>query len=194
VARIRLIEERLTHSVIGAFFDVYNTLGYGFLEHLYVRAMEQELCARGHRVAREVSVRVMYNGIVLGLQRLDLIVDDKLVVEAKASSELHKSASRQLYNHLRATNLKVGLLLHFGPEPTFHRIICPIKKTDPTNKDPKHQPRSEASVFKDPKHQPGSEASAFKSSVSVTSDPQALVNEETAGGPDPAPSSCLKNT
>jgi GxxExxY protein len=188
VARIRLIEERLTHSVIGAFFDVYNTLGYGFLEHLYVRAMEEELHARGHRVAREVSVRVMYNGIVLGLQRLDLIVDDKIVVEAKASSELHKSASRQLYNYLRATNLKIGLLLHFGPEPTFHRIICPTKK------DPKHQPGSEASVFKDPKHQPGSEASAFKSSVSVTSDPQALVNEETAGGPDPAPSSCLKNT
>jgi len=185
VARVKLIEERLTHSVIGAFFDVYNTLGYGFLEHLYVRAMEQELCARGHRVAREVSVRVMYNGILLGLQRLDLIVDDKLVVEAKASSELHKSASRQLYNYLRATNLRIGLLLHFGPEPTFHRIICPMKKTDPTKKDP---------TKKDPKHQPGSEASAFKSSVSVASDPQALVNEETAGGPDPAPSSCLKNT
>ena len=184
MARIRLIEERLTHSVIGAFFDVYNTLGYGFLEHLYVRAMEEELHARGHRVAREVSVRVMYNGIVLGLQRLDLIVDDKIVVEAKASSELHKSASRQLYNYLRATNLKLGLLLHFGPEPTFHRIICPIKKTDPTNKDPKPQPGSKASVFKDPKHQPESEASVL----------QAVMNVETAGGPEPAPSSCLKNT
>jgi len=185
VARIRLIEERLTHSVIGAFFDVYNTLGYGFLEHLYVRAMEEELHARGHRVAREVSVRVMYNGIVLGLQRLDLIVDDKIVVEAKASSELHKSASRQLYNYLRATNLKLGLLLHFGPEPTFHRIICPIKKSNPTKEDP---------TKTDPKHQPGLEASAFKSSVSVASVAHALTNVPTAGGPDPAPSSCLKNT
>ena len=161
MARIRLIEERLTHSVIGAFFDVYNTLGYGFLEHLYVRAMEEELHARGHRVAREVSVRVMYNGILLGLQRLDLIVDDKIVVEAKASSELHKSASRQLYNYLRATNLKLGLLLHFGPEPTFHRIICPIKKQI-RQKRSEHQPESEASVFKDPKHQPGSEASVLQ--------------------------------
>lgn len=128
MARVRLIEQQLTQSVIGAFFDVYNTLGYGFLEHLYVRAMEHELCGRGHRVAREVGVQVMYNEIVLGTQRLDLIVDDKLVVEAKASSELHKSATRQLYNYLWATNLRVGLLLHFGPAPTFHRIVCPIKK------------------------------------------------------------------
>jgi GxxExxY protein len=128
VARIKLIEERLTHSAIGAFFEVYNTLGYGFLEHLYVRGMEQELRARGHRVAREVGVRVMYKEINLGIQRLDLIVDEKLVIEAKASSELHQAASRQLYNYLRATNLRVGLLLHFGPEPSFHRIVGPTRE------------------------------------------------------------------
>ncbi len=174
VARGELIEERLTHSVIGAFFEVYNTLGYGFVEHLYVRAMEQELRARGHHVAREVSVRVMYKASMLGIQRLDLIVEDKLVVETKASTELHKAASRQLYNYLRATNLRVGLLLHFGPEPRFYRIISPSKKNNP-------------------KHQPGSEASVLKTSVSVASDPQAVTNVETAGGPDPAPSSCLKN-
>jgi GxxExxY protein len=175
MARVKLIEERLTHSAIGAFFEVYNTLGYGFLEHLYVRAMEEELRARGHRVAREVGVRVMYKEIKLGIQRLDLIVDDKLVIEAKASSDLHKAASRQLYNYLRATNLKVGLLLHFGPEPTFHRIIAPIHRNNP-----KHQPRSEASVL--------------KSLNSVASDAHAVVNSATAGGPDPSPSSCLKKT
>ena len=175
MARIKLMEGKLTHSVIGAFFEVYNTLGYGFLEHLYVRAVEEELRARGHRVAREVAVRVTYKEIVLGVQRLDLIVDDTLVVEVKASSELHQAAARQLYNYLRATNLRVGLLLHFGPEPIFHRIISSTKRTDP-------------------KHQPESEASAFKSSVSMASDPQAVTNEETAGGPEPAPSSCLKNT
>jgi GxxExxY protein len=175
MARVKLIEERLTHSAIGAFFEVYNTLGYGFLEHLYVRAMEEELRARGHRVAREVVVRVLYKGINLGIQRLDLIVDDSLVIEAKASSELHQAASRQLYNYLRATNLRVGLLLHFGPKPTFHRIISPTRKTDP-------------------KHQPRSEASALNRSVSVASYPQAVTKAETAGGPDPAPSSCLKKT
>ena len=155
MARVKLIEERLTHSAIGAFFEVYNTLGYGFLEHLYVRAMEEELRARGHRVAREVGVRVQYKEITLGIQRLDLVVDDTLVIEAKASSELHKAASRQLYNYLRATNLKVGLLLHFGPRPNFYRIICPTKRSDP-----KHQPKSEASVL------------------------QAAKKVETAGGPD----------
>lgn len=175
VPHIKLIEQRLTHSTIGAFFEVYNTLGYGFVEHLYVRAMERELRARGHRVAREVLVRVMYKETVLGMQRLDLIVDDKLVVEAKASAELHKAASRQLYNYLKATNLRVGLLLHFGPEPRFSRIVCPARKTDP-------------------KHQLRSEASAFKSSVSVAIDPQAVTNEATAGGPEPSPSSCLKKT
>ena len=141
--RVDLIEKQLTHSVIGAFFDVYNILGYGFLEHLYVRAMERELGERGHHVAREVAVRVMYKGRDLGIQRLDLVVDDKLVVEAKATSDLHKAATRQLYNYLRATNLRVGLLLHFGPEPHFFRIVGPSKRDNP-----KHQPGSEASVLK----------------------------------------------
>ena len=53
-----------------------------------------------------------------------MIVDERLVVEAKATQELHKSASRQVYNYLRVTRLQVGLLLHFGPEPSFHRITC----------------------------------------------------------------------
>lgn len=124
VARGELFEERLTHSVIGAFYEVYNHLGFGFLEHLYVIALERELLEREHRVAREVWVRVKYKGEELGIQRLDLIVDEKLVVETKATSELHKSATRQLYNYLHATNLELGLLLHFGPRPNFHRVIC----------------------------------------------------------------------
>lgn len=119
-----LIEAALSKSVIGAFFEVYNTLGYGFLEHLYVLAIERELLARGHRVGREVGVRVMYKGEELGCQRLDVIVDDKLVVEIKSTQELHKSATRQLFNYLHATNLEIGLLLHFGPEARFYPVIC----------------------------------------------------------------------
>lgn len=118
-----LIEESLTNSVIGAFFEVYNALGFGFLEHLYRMALERELLARGHRVAREVGVRVMYKGDELGAQRLDMIVDEKLVVEIKSTYQLHKAAPRQVYNYLRATRLEVGLLLHFGPEPVFYRLI-----------------------------------------------------------------------
>ena len=121
--RGQLIEESVSRSVIGAFFDVYNKLGFGFLEHVYVMALERELLKRGHRVAREVAVRVYYEGEELCIQRLDLIVDDKLVVETKSTFELHPAARRQLYNYLRATKLEVGLLLHFGPKPKVHREI-----------------------------------------------------------------------
>ncbi len=136
-----LIEGALTRSVIGAFFEVYNTLGYGFLEHLYVMAMERELLARGHTVAREISICVMYKGEHLGTQRLDMIVDDRLVVEIKSTFQLPTAAQRQLYSYLRATNLEVGLLLHFGPEPKFYRHIArnPQKQSafvsDPGNPD-----------------------------------------------------------
>lgn len=118
-----LIEEALAYSVIGAFFEVYNELGFGFLEHLYVLALERELIARGHRVRREVWVDVMYKGSVLGRQRLDMVVDDKLVIEAKSTYELRKEDPRKLYNYLHATKLEVGLLLHFGPEAKFYRLI-----------------------------------------------------------------------
>lgn len=120
----RLLHEALTRSVIGAFFEVYNTLGYGLLEHLYVTALERELRTRGHFVARELSVRVMYKGEELGIQRLDMVVDHLLVVEVKSTAVLQKIAPRQLFSYLRATALEVGLLLHFGPQPKFYRIVC----------------------------------------------------------------------
>ena len=118
-----LVEEELTHSILGAFFEVYNELGYGFLEHLYVMALERELVARGHRVAREVGVLVCYKGEELGYQRIDLVVDHKVILEAKSTQELHKSATRQILNYLKATNLEVAFLLHFGPEPKFFRLV-----------------------------------------------------------------------
>jgi GxxExxY protein len=124
-----LLEEALTRSVIGCFFDVYNTLKFGLLESLYSRALELELVSRGHRVAREFGVRMSYKGTELGVQRLDLVVDEKLVVEIKSTRDLHKAAVRQVYNYLRASNLELGLLLHFGPAPTFYRVYAP---NDPT--------------------------------------------------------------
>lgn len=172
--RVNLLEERLTHSVIGAFFDVYNTLGFGFLEHIYVMALERELLARNHRVAREVAVQVSYKGQWLGQQRLDMIVDEKLVVETKSTHELNKSANRQVYNYLRSTNLEIGLLLHFGPQPRVQRVICRNQKRNPSN--------------------PLNSLYPNEPSVWETSDPHAVRNEATAGGPEPAPSSCLKNT
>ena len=119
----QLIEEQLTHSVIGAFYAVYNTLGFGFLEQVYMSALERELRSRGHAVGREVYVPVIYNGEEISRQRIDMIIDRRLLVEAKSTQELHKSAKRQVYNYLRATRIQVGLLLHFGPEPCFYRLV-----------------------------------------------------------------------
>ena len=118
-----LVDERLTHSVIGGFFAVYNELGYGFLESVYAAALEQELVGRGHRVAREVPVSVYFKGLEVARQRLDCVVDERLIVECKSTLDLKKTALRQVYNYLRATNLEVGLLLHFGPEPQFFRVF-----------------------------------------------------------------------
>jgi GxxExxY protein len=119
-----LKHEELTHAILGAFFDVYNTLGFGFLEGLYVSALEGELCGRGYQVGREVHVPIMYKGTVLGRQRLDMLVEGKIVVEAKSTEQLSRHATRQLYSYLRASRLEVGLLLHFGPSPRFYRVFC----------------------------------------------------------------------
>jgi GxxExxY protein len=118
-----LRDEELTKSVIGAFFEVYNILRYGFTELTYARSMEIELRTRGHRVAREKSVPVFYKTEVASTQRIDMIVDDRLVVEVKSTEKLPATALRQLYGYLRATELELGLLLHFGPEPKFYRQI-----------------------------------------------------------------------
>jgi GxxExxY protein len=125
VTRKPLVEEKLTESVIGAFCEVYNALGYGFSESICMNALEHELTLRGHRVRREVYFPVIYKGRHLGRQRVDRIVDDRLVVEGKASDALHKNASRQVYNYLKLARIRVGLLLNFGPEPTFYRFLSP---------------------------------------------------------------------
>ncbi len=118
-----LIEEELTRSVIGAFFTVHRALGFGFLEHVHAAALERELLHRGHRVDRELNVLVQYAGSDIAHQRLDMVVDDKVVLEVKSTEHLHRDAKRQLYNYLRATKFEVGLLLHFGRSANFYRAI-----------------------------------------------------------------------
>ena len=119
-----LAEEPITREVIGAFFEVYNTLGYGFLEHVYSRALERELITRGTAVAREVGVRVTYKGEPIAVQRLDMVVAGKVIVEIKSAFDLQATAERQLYNYLRSSDFEVGLLFHFGPTPRFYRLYC----------------------------------------------------------------------
>lgn len=120
---IALIERDITRDVIGSFYEVYNALGFGFLEYVYSLALERELKARGRLVEREVLIPVMYKGEPLTSQRVDMIVDEKVVVEIKSTYVLPSVARRQTLNYLCATTLEVALLLHFGPEARFYRLV-----------------------------------------------------------------------
>jgi GxxExxY protein len=119
-----LLEEALTRKIIGAFFHVHSTLGHGFLESVYARALELELVGRGLHVAREVAADVYYKGEVVGVFRADMLVESRVVLELKGSRKLDPSDIAQLLNYLRATDLELGLLLHFGPRASFKRLIA----------------------------------------------------------------------
>ena len=118
-----MLYKEITDAILGAFFDVYNALGYGFLESVWRKALARELVDRGHRVRQEAAVDVLYRDQIVGFLRADLIVDDLVVVELKGGPILDPFGQRQLYNYLRCSDLQVGLLLHFGPKPTFHRLV-----------------------------------------------------------------------
>jgi GxxExxY protein len=137
-----LFEEALTRRIIGAFYDVYNALGYGFLESVYKTALERELAERGLRVVREAGAEVRYKGVVVGVFRADLLVESRVVIELKACRRLERAHPAQLLNYLRATDLEVGLLLHFGPRPGFQRFIA--TKTHPGARKLRHPSVSSA--------------------------------------------------
>lgn len=122
--RKRLLHEETTGAIIGSFRDVHRAFGFGYRELIYSLAMERDLVAKGHHVARDVAVMVYYRGEPLARQTLDMVVDHKVVVEIKSTERLHPEADRQLFSYLCSTNLEVGLLLHFGREPKHHRMIC----------------------------------------------------------------------
>src|SRR5688572_14117781 len=97
-----LLERSITSAIIGAFYEVYNSLGFGFLEQVYSLALEQELLERGHTVRREVMISIVYKGKALTTHRLDM-VDEKVVVENKSTVVLPPFSRRQTLNYLRAS-------------------------------------------------------------------------------------------
>ena len=113
-----------TDVVIGAFFDVYNTLRFGFLEAVYSNALAHVLRGHGLEVEREVPIAVNFRGVDVGHYRVDLLVCRQVIVEVKATRSLDPSARYQTLNYLRATGMPVGLLLHFGPRAHFHRVVA----------------------------------------------------------------------
>ena len=117
-----LLHSDLTASIIDSFFDVHKELGFGFREYVYSRALQRLLVAKGHKVEREVPVLVYFRGEPLADERMDMLVDDTVVIENKAREPLDSDAQGQLFTSLAATNLEVGLLLHFGKRARFYRV------------------------------------------------------------------------
>ncbi len=111
----------LTEQIIKAFYRVYKTLGYGFLEKVYVNSLIIELRKLGLHVRQEVPIQVYYEGQVVGEYFADLLVEDRVIIEVKAKRELVDEHEAQLLNYLKSTIYEVGLLLNFGPEPQIKR-------------------------------------------------------------------------
>ena len=118
-----LLDEALTRSVIGAFYDSYNKLGYGFYESIYVGGLRKELTRRGHRVALESPIAVYYDDEIIGAFKADVVVDNRLLLEVKAEPDITGLHQRQLRNYLACTEFELGLVLCYGLEPKFKRLI-----------------------------------------------------------------------
>ena len=114
--------EDLTRVIIGSFFEVYNELGYGFLESIYKVAMDIALRDQGVQVEREYALTAHFRGRVVGDFRADLVVNRLVVVELKAVRRLEPAHEAQILNYLRAGVLEVGLLRNFGPKPQVRRL------------------------------------------------------------------------
>ena len=126
IKRIYLGEdvEYLTASIIGAAFEISNTLGHGFLEGAYRKALIHELSIRGLSTAEEIPFEVTYKEAVLGRYFCDLLVEGTVVVELKAVNQLNSSHVGQLLNYLKASGLRVGLLFNFGrPRLEYRRVL-----------------------------------------------------------------------
>jgi GxxExxY protein len=114
----------ITQQIIKAFYKVYNTLGYGFLEKVYENALAIELRCQGLSVVQRAPIKVRYNGQLVGECYADLLVQDKVIVELKTVEALTDEHHAQLLNYLKATEVQVGLLLNFGPtRPEVRRKI-----------------------------------------------------------------------
>lgn len=122
-ARPALPHGDLTQEVLGAFFRVYGELGYGFLEHVYLKALAIELSYRGIPVSREMPVSVFYKGVTVGTYRADLIAGHEIVIAVKAGEDVSDSDRFQLLNYLRCSGKEIGLLLHFGPHAVSRRVL-----------------------------------------------------------------------
>ncbi len=115
--------EKLTQAIIGSFYEVYRKLGYGFLEKVYENSLYIEMTRRGISCNKQTPIKEYYRGISVGTYFADIVVENKIILELKASESICQEHEFQLINYLKATDIEVGLLLNFGKEPQIKRKI-----------------------------------------------------------------------
>lgn len=113
----------ISDRIIKAYYHVYNTLGFGFLEKVYERSMIIELRKLGCFVQQQKNIKVYYEQKEVGDYYADLIVNDCVIIELKAGETLAEEHEAQLMNYLKATKIEVGFLLNFGKKAEFKRLI-----------------------------------------------------------------------
>ena len=112
-----------TDGIIAAFYDVYNTLGYGFFERVHQNALYQELKRRGFKCEAQYKVKVYFKGQEIGEYFADILVNNHIILELKAVDSICNEHELQLINYLKATEIEVGLLLNFGEKPQVRRKL-----------------------------------------------------------------------
>jgi GxxExxY protein len=118
---VDLVLKDLSFQIVAAALEVHNSLGVGFLEKVYENALAKELRDQGHRVEQQKEVKVFYKGIEVGAYFADLVVNDQLIIELKVAECLQRAHEAQLMNYLRASKVRLGLLLNFGKTRLEHK-------------------------------------------------------------------------
>ena len=113
----------LTEKIIKAFYKVYNTLGYGFLEKVYENALFIELELIGLNIKKQEPIKVYYEEREVGVYFADITVENTIIIELKATEYLCEEHESQVINYLKATEIEVGLLLNFGKKPEIKRKV-----------------------------------------------------------------------
>ncbi len=118
-----VVYKDLSYEIMAATFEVHNTLGPGFLEKVYEKALLKELTSRGLRVEAQIEVRVLYKEQDVGTYFADLIVNNKILLELKAVENLNNLHKAQVLNYLKATGFKLGILINFGKERVEYKRL-----------------------------------------------------------------------
>jgi GxxExxY protein len=113
----------LTEKIIGIFYDVYNELGYGFLECVYEESLVIALHEAGLTATRQIALPVWFRGHKVGEFRADLLVENSVLLELKSARSLEPAHEAQLLHYLKSTEVEVGMLLNFGARPQFRRLL-----------------------------------------------------------------------